>query len=59
VKTAKDTVPMMNASELLTLSINGGLDPCCVNDDNHEAFDMLFCVANSGGTADLICTPGS
>jgi hypothetical protein len=27
VKTAKEIVPMMNASELLTLSMNGGLDP--------------------------------
>jgi len=47
---------MMNASELLTLSITGGLDPCCVNDDSHEEVDMLFCIAIARGAAQSICT---
>jgi hypothetical protein len=41
VKTAKDIVPMMNLSELLNLSIKGGLVPCCVNDDNHFGRAMV------------------
>lgn len=35
VKTAKATVPIINASELLHRSKYGGLEPCCVNDDSH------------------------
>lgn len=43
VNTASDTVPMMNAFELLYLSKNGGFDPCCVNDDNHFGRAMEYC----------------
>jgi hypothetical protein len=36
VKTASDIVPMMNAFELLYLSMNGGFEPCCVKDNSQS-----------------------
>jgi len=34
VKTASDIVPMMNPFELRSFSMNGGFEPCCVNDSS-------------------------
>jgi hypothetical protein len=42
VNTANDIVPMINLSELLNLSINGGFEPCCVNDDNHFGRAIVY-----------------
>ena len=42
MNTANDIVPIMNPSELLNFSINGGFDPCCVNDDSHFGRAIMY-----------------
>jgi hypothetical protein len=42
VKTANATVPMIKPSELLNLSMKGGFEPCCVNDDSHFGRAIVY-----------------